>query len=165
MRWKRNYKACITKFKRERALLLRRHGRSCSHVTQYANNGQLIVCDHHWLTQRIKWLLVQVEQLLPSEILMRARNELLDKNMTGVSTALLLILSEKHEGTVLLRQERSATRAYARCSDRPRLGKGDPDGLPDLEDRGKGHLATHSYDGRSLLHGHPEWQAILPLHA
>merc|ERR1711939_622429 len=38
-----------------------------------------------------------VEQLLPSEILMRARNELLDKNMTGVSTALLLILSEKHE--------------------------------------------------------------------
>lgn len=122
-------------------------------------------CGHHWLTQRIKWRLVQVEQLLPSEILMRARNELLDKNMTGVSTALLLMLSEKHEGTVLLLPERSATRAYTRCSDRPGLGKGDPDGLPGLEVRGKGHLATHSYDGRSLLHGHPEWQAILPLHA
>jgi hypothetical protein len=36
MRWKKNYKACIAKFKRERALLLRRHGRGCSHVTQYA---------------------------------------------------------------------------------------------------------------------------------
>jgi hypothetical protein len=46
----------------------------------------------------------QAEQLLPSEILMRARNELLDKNRTGVSTALLLILSEKHEGRFSLPQ-------------------------------------------------------------
>lgn len=44
---------------------------------------------------------MQIEQLLPREVLTLARSNTADKKRKGVSTALLLTLSEKHQGTEL----------------------------------------------------------------